>query len=284
VTALHTRPRLLKANDAAAVGELVGRDPLVNCVFDARFEHAPDLDVRRLGGHIWGITDDSSGALRAALFHGGNLIPLGEDFPALEIIATHLARLPRGCSSIVGPAAAVHTIWPMLMRSWGPARAIRPNQPFLVAVRVPDYPFDPTVRVVRPAELGRFLPAAAAMFTEELGVSPIGADGGTTYRGRLAELIGAGRAFARFDDSGDVEFKAEIGAVGADSAQIQGVWVRPELRGRGIGTAGMAAVLRHAMRLAPSASLYVNDFNGSARRMYARLGMRQTHTFSTVLF
>jgi predicted GNAT family acetyltransferase len=153
-----------------------------------------------------------------------------------------------------------------------------------VAVRVPDYPFDPTVRVVRPAELGRFLPAAAAMFTEELGVSPIGADGGTTYRGRLAELIGAGRAFARFDDSGDVEFKAEIGAVGADSAQIQGVWVRPELRGRGIGTAGMAAVLRHAMRLAPSASLYVNDFNGSARRMYARLGMRQTHTFSTVLF
>ena len=43
------------------------------------------------------------------------------------------------------------------------------------------------------------LPACVAMFTEEVGVSPNGHDGGAVYRARVAELIQAGRAFARFD-------------------------------------------------------------------------------------
>ena len=46
----------------------------------------------------------------------------------------------------------------------------------------------------------------------------------------------------------------------------------------------MAAVLDHALRLAPTASLYVNDFNLPARAVYARLGMRQVATLSTVMF
>ncbi|MCW2493476.1 MAG: family N-acetyltransferase, partial [Frankiales bacterium] len=35
---------------------------------------------------------------------------------------------------------------------------------------------------------------------------------------------------------------------------------------------------------APTVSLYVNDFNTPARRMYDRLGMRQAGVLSTVLF
>jgi predicted GNAT family acetyltransferase len=43
-------------------------------------------------------------------------------------------------------------------------------------------------------------------------------------------------------------------------------------------------VLRHALTLAPSVSLYVNDFNLAARRLYARLGMRPVEELRTVLF
>jgi predicted GNAT family acetyltransferase len=59
--------------------------------------------------------------------------------------------------------------------------------------------------------------------------------------------------------------------------------VRPDLRGRGIGTAGLATVLTHALTLAPTVSLYVNDFNVPAMKAYRRLGMRQVATLSTVL-
>ena len=91
-------------------------------------------------------------------------------------------------------------------------------------------------------ELDMLLPASIAMFTEEVGVSPVGPDGGAAYRARVAELIRAGRSFARIED-GQVVFKAEIGAVTPLACQVQGVWVPPELRGRGHATRGMAAVV-----------------------------------------
>jgi predicted GNAT family acetyltransferase len=122
------------------------------------------------------------------------------------------------------------------------------------------------------------------MFTEEVGVSPIGPDGGAGYRARVAELIGAGRAFARIED-GQVIFKAEIGAVTPRACQVQGVWVRPEYRGRGLAATGVAAVVAEALRsIAPVVSLYVNDFNAPARAAYRRAGFTEVDTFMSVLF
>jgi predicted GNAT family acetyltransferase len=173
----------------------------------------------------------------------------------------------------------------VLSHSWGAARAVRAAQPLLVLDRGTPLPRgDERVRAVRPGEVDRYLPAAAAMFTEELGVSPYRLAAPADYRRRVAGLVATGRAFAIFDPAGNVEFKADLGTVSAHTCQVQGVWVRPDRRGHGIGTAALAAVLGRALTLAPTVSLYVNDFNVPARRMYRRLGLRQVATLSTVLF
>jgi predicted GNAT family acetyltransferase len=128
------------------------------------------------------------------------------------------------------------------------------------------------------------LTASIAMFEEELGASPMTAAGAGPYRRRVRELIETGRAFAVTDRDGAVIFKADLGAVTRQTCQVQGVWVRPDHRGRGLATAALAGVLRHALTLAPSVSLYVNDFNLPARRLYARLGMGQVEELRTVLY
>jgi hypothetical protein len=47
----------------------------------------------------------------------------------------------------------------------------------------------------------------------------------------------------------------------------------------------MAAVVALAREsIAPTVSLYVNDFNTSARKTYAAVGFEQVGTFATVLF
>jgi predicted GNAT family acetyltransferase len=122
------------------------------------------------------------------------------------------------------------------------------------------------------------------MFTEELGVAPHGPRDALEYRRRISALIAAGRAYAVFDEDGAVIFKADVAAVSDQTCQLQGVWVRPDLRGRGIGTAALATVLHHGLELAPTVSLYVNDFNLAARRVYARLGMQEVGALATVLF
>lgn len=283
MTVIQAQPRVLNARDTGALRALVDADPIVNCVVDSRLQAVPDLDPQRFGGFVWGL-DGPDGRLRAAVFHGGNLIPIGDDLDAMEILGAQLARSMRGCSSIVGPGGAVEVLWSQLTPRWGPARAIRTSQPLLVTRNPSTVPVDPYVRPVVAGELERFLPAAVAMFTEELDASPNGADGGRSYRNRVAELIGGERAFARFDERGRVVFKAEIGSLSPGTAQIQGVWVRPDLRGLGLGRAGMAAVLEYGLRRAPTVSLYVNSYNSTARALYDRLGFVQLTTLRTILF
>jgi uncharacterized protein len=128
------------------------------------------------------------------------------------------------------------------------------------------------------------MPACIAMFTEEVGVSPLAGDGGAAYRARVTELIRSGRAFARIED-GQVIFKAEVGAATPLACQVQGVWVNPEFRGRGLAAPGMATVVTEARRaISPVVSLYVNDFNAAARATYHRAGFTEVGEFMSVLF
>jgi hypothetical protein len=161
---------------------------------------------------------------------------------------------------------------------------VRPSQPLLVTDADPPIAPDPAVRLVQPNEVDRLFPAAVAMYTEEVGVSPLLDDGGRGYRRRMSELVRGKRAYARF--AGDrVIFKAELAIVTRRTAQVQGVWVDPEFRGRGLAAAAMAAVTRDTLRrVAPTVSLYVNDYNTPARRVYARCGFAPAGTFATVLF
>jgi predicted GNAT family acetyltransferase len=265
----------------AEFGRLVDADPIVNVVVRARLDAARSLAPSRLGGDVLAVVGDTG--IRGACFAGGNLLPIGGDADAWRQLARFLALGPRPCSSIVGCTDAVEAMWDELEHAWGPERAIRSPQPLLVTDTAPLVPADSEVHRARGDELERYLPAAAAMFTEELGVSPHVSPGTAAFHARMRHLISAGRAFVSTDFRGQVVFKAEIAAVSAHTAQVQGVWVRPDLRGRGIGTAGLAAVIAFALELAPSVSLYVNDFNVPAMKMYQRLGMRQHAELTTIL-
>lgn len=276
MTALPTATaRPLTAADAAALRELIDADPYVNAVLAARLTAAP-VSSRELVG----VGDP----LVAACYVGGTLLPVGGAAPEWAALAGFLGTHPRPCSSIVGAAETIAGLWPELEPAWGPAREIRPVQPLLVLDREPAVAADPFVRLARPGDLDTYLPAAAAMFTEELGIAPVRGARAQALRTRLAGLIASRQALVRTDARGTVVFKAEVAAVSRHTAQVQGVWVHPDRRGQGLGTAAMAAVVRHALRLAPAVSLYVNDFNRPARRVYEHLGMRQIGTVSTVLF
>jgi predicted GNAT family acetyltransferase len=273
--------RVLDDRDVPEVLGILARDPVTNVFVSSRVE-AAGLDPWRLGAEMWGhVVDDQIAGL---CYAGANLVPIVADEAAVAVFADRARRHGRRCSSIVGPQDMVAPLWHRLEPVWGPARDVRPEQPLMVTTRTPDVPADPLVRRVQPNEIDILLPASIAMFTEEVGVSPVAADGGSLYRSRVNELIQLGRSFARIED-GRVVFKAEVGAVTAAACQIQGVWVDPALRGQGLSVAGMAAVVDECLRsLAPAVSLYVNDYNAAARRAYERVGFATIGTFMSVLF
>ncbi|AGK80505.1 hypothetical protein YUYDRAFT_00046 [Streptomyces sp. ScaeMP-e48] len=278
----QTTTRVLEPSDLGAALAILESEPVANAFVASRVQVA-GLDPWRLGGEMWGWYAD--GRLRSLCYAGANLVPICAGPEAVRAFADRARRAGRRCSSIVGPAEPTALLWRLLEPGWGPAREVRANQPLMVTESPSaDVTPDPLVRRIRKDETEVLMPACVAMFTEEVGISPLAGDGGLLYQARVAELIGAGRSFARIDD-GKVVFKAEIGAATTQACQIQGVWVAPEHRGKGLSETGMAAVLRYALAdVAPIVSLYVNDYNTPARKAYRRVGFRETGTFMSVLF
>jgi predicted GNAT family acetyltransferase len=277
--------RQLDERDRLAVRAMLMADPVASCMVASRIENL-GMDPWRLGGELWGCEPRGfrGGRLDSLCFAGSNLIPLQGNRSALRAFADRALRRRRMCSSVVGPAEQVMGLWAELELDWGPAREVRADQPLMSTGKVSAIAPDPLVRPVRPDELERYLPAAIAMFIEEVGVDPRAGDGGASYRARVAELIAAGRAFARFE-GGEVVFKAEIGALSSAVGQIQGVWVHPDRRGHGLGSTGTAAVVDRLVRgLGRTASLYVNAYNVVAQSAYKRIGFTQVGQYATVLF
>ena len=138
-------------------------------------------------------------------------------------------------------------------------------------------------RLATSADLGELLPAAAAMFTEEVGFDPV-ARYGDGYAARLRTLIAGQRCAIVTDVNGRVIFKADAGIVNLDAAQVQGVWLHPDYRGYGLAKPFFAAAAQILQRHYPHLSLYVNDYNARALAMYRGTGWEQIGQFSTIIF
>ncbi|GLY04831.1 MULTISPECIES: GNAT family N-acetyltransferase [Actinoplanes] len=273
--------RQLGEPERAAVERILDADPYAGAQISERVA-AHGLNWWRSDGRIYGF--EQGRRIESIIWSGAHLVPVGATPAATAAFADLLGAEPRVCSSIIGRSEAVLDLWNRLGGHWGPARDVRPHQPLLVTDRDAPVRADPGVRLVRSNEIDQLFPAAVAMYTEEVGVSPLQDDGGRGYKRRMAELVKQKRAYARFDGD-QVVFKAELAIITRRTTQVQGVWVHPDHRGSGLGTAAMAAVVADALRrVAPTVSLYVNDYNAPARRVYARCGFVSAGSFATVLF
>ncbi|UDY22578.1 GNAT family N-acetyltransferase [Nocardioides sp. Kera G14] len=274
--------RVLGPPDLDAFLGLLERDPVVNVFSDYR-ARTTSLEPRWLGGEMWGRFD--GGELIAACHVGANLVPVMCERDDARAFGERALSRGRTVSTIVGPHDAVAALWNVLDGAWGTPRDFRWHQPHLELSGPPLVTPDAAVRRTSRDDIAAVYPACVAMYTEEVGVSPESGGGTDLYRARVLQLMSRGWSFGRFDDDGRLMFKAEVACSSPFAAQIQGVYVVPEHRGQGLATAGMAAVAEIVRReIAPTVSLYVNDWNTPARRAYERVGFRQTAEFSTVMF
>ncbi len=274
------RVRVLGRDDVSAALRVLAVDPVQNVFVGARIR-ASGVEAGSLGCPVWGFERD--GVLRALCHAGANLVPVNADEAALDAWA-EFAGAERMCYSIIGPSHSALGLWRRLSdrwgRPWSDVREVRPRQPVMSIATAATIAPDARVRRVTLDHWDAYYEAAVRMYTEEVGVSPEqGNPAG--YRFYVRQLITSGRAFGLVED-GRVLFKADIGSVAGPVCQIQGVWLDPELRGRGLAPPAMASVVNLARSTAPTVSLYVNDYNTAARRTYAQVGMVEVGEFATV--
>jgi predicted GNAT family acetyltransferase len=273
--------RALTSADSEEFLALARRDPVVN-VFAIHRALTTNLDPRWLGGEMWGRYDGEK--LVAACHVAANLVPIQASPQDARAFAERAVEKGRTASTIVGPQDAVAALWDGIDGAWGPPRDERWDQRHLVLTRAPQVTPDRLVRFSERADLDALYPACVAMYTEEVGISPEVGGNADLYRARVAQLINRRWSFLRYDGD-EVVFKAEVAWATTECAQVQGVWVPRHRRGEGLATSGMAAVAALVLEeVAPTVSLYVNQWNQSARAVYDQVGFTETGRFATIMF
>lgn len=273
--------RILTAADAPLVRQVLAGDPVGNVFVSSR------LDAGVLNpttpGMLWGWPAEHPTAL---LHSGANLVPVADTLEAIPAFVEAAGRR-RTCQSIVGPSWLVRPLWQALSERWGQAyaavREVRQHQPVMAITTSPQGPVDSRVRPITAVDFDSYFVASVAMYTEEVGADPLASGSGSGYRSYCRWLVDLGRAFG-IVERGRVIFKSDIGAASGGVAQIQGVWLDPVQRGRGLAAPAVAAVTEYILAEFPTASLYVNDFNTAAIKAYQRVGFEQVGEFATILY
>ncbi|MEO8748828.1 MAG: GNAT family N-acetyltransferase [Allobranchiibius sp.] len=270
--------RTLGASDFDAALAVCRQDPQSNVFVAARLLEAGPAAA----GSLIAIGGQH---LSSMCWVSANIVPIGCDARALDVYAAKLRRYRRRCSSIFGEADQVLGLWERLEPTWGQPRSLRPEQPMMIVTTSPrdtGRPMDPRVRLAREDELDLVVPASAHMFTGEIGYPPYtGSD--HEYRRLVRSLIRAGHTYV-IVEAGRVLFKADVGSLAFGVAQIQGVWVAPKERGRGLAIPAMNSVVQHVLdHLAEDVTLYVNSYNEPALRSYRATGFETIANFATII-
>jgi hypothetical protein len=274
--------RPLERRDEAAALEALGRNPVRDVFIASRILH--DGALSSLGpSPLWGAFEDAE--LRGLLHVGPNLVPAADDGAACEALANAAGGL-YPTRMVVGERVMVELLWSIVGGSYPAPREVRRRQ-FVYAVEPGELVLEPgsgrgIARLAERSDEDQVLKLSAAMYTEEMGENPLARDP-DGYRRRVRMLISRGWTYV-YDVGGDLQFKMDVGCASHHTAQIQGVYVPPELRGRGVGTTAMAACCDLAFARHPNLSLYVNDFNTNAVALYERIGFsREPYDFQTIM-
>lgn len=226
----------------------------------------------------------------ALLWANANVVPVQTTAESRSAFVDRLRRGRRRCASILGPREQVEQMWALIAPEWGQAREVRASQPLCVTSTPPSalgVPLDRRVRRARVHEAELVLPAAEHMFTHEIGYPPYSGSS-RAYLAAITTLIRRGHTYIATDVGPDgverVIFKTDIGSAALGCVQLQGVWLAPELRGRGYAVPLVAAAVEQIMcDVGQLVTLYVNDFNAPARAAYRRVGFVEAGQFMTVL-
>jgi predicted GNAT family acetyltransferase len=138
----------------------------------------------------------------------------------------------------------------------------------------------PSLRRANMGDLDLVVSAHAEMAFDESGVNPLDTDP-EGFRQRCARRIAAGRTWVVVE-SGRLSFKADVVSETPEVVYLEGVYVAPEERGRGLGRRCLSQLCDDLLTRARSVALLVDERNERAAQFYRRAGFRLRAFYDTI--
>lgn len=129
-------------------------------------------------------------------------------------------------------------------------------------------------------DLDLIVPVHAQIAFDESGINPLEADA-ERFRERCARRIELGHTWVWVED-GKLVFKAEVVTDTPQVLYLEGVWVDPQQRGKGIGLRCMSQLSRILMQRTASICLLVNEKSQGAQAFYRSAGYKFIGSYDTI--
>jgi uncharacterized protein len=150
-----------------------------------------------------------------------------------------------------------------------------------------DKPFEeqPPIPVLRPArrdDLEHVVQAQAAMAHETSGVDPLKKDP-QGFRERYLRRIEKDRVWVLMKD-GQLVFKADLIAETPQATYIEGVYVTPDERSKGLGRSCLVSLGRNILERSKAIYLFVENENSRTKSFYLNLGFSVAGQYDLLYF
>ena len=269
--------RPLGENDGAEALRFLRRDPLRNVFLIARILEdglagsSPIVEVR----HEREIVCIASLSTNVVLAADRRDSPEVREM-AVALIADRIVNRMVPVRAIICSADLVETLWQRLRTRIDPPSVVRMTQPIYALTHIRGASELRSGRFATIGDLDQLVPACAAMHIEEVGINPLDRDA-LGYRERIRELVEKRHSVVRME-GGRIAFKCEFSAVTPEAVQLMGVWTAPEHRNRGFARQTLGELCGMLIAGGRAVTLFVNDFNIPAIRLYESLGFERIGT------
>ena len=193
-----------------------------------------------------------------------------------------LARREASPHLLMGEHNAVQRFWSYYAdqdespRHVSPVLFLRRNEQFLNRTDVPG------LRLAKPDDLEPVVRAQAAMAFETSGVDPLRKDP-IGFRQRYLRRIDKNRVWVLMKNR-QLIFKLDVITDTRDATYIEGVYVSPEERGKGLGQSCLAAVGAKLLERTKAIHLFVENENTRTTAFYSRLGFNIAGQYDLLYF
>lgn len=193
-----------------------------------------------------------------------------------------LARRQSSSHLLMGEHSAVERFWSHYA---GEDESPRLICPILFLKRTEQFSEQPEVSGLRPAgreDLEHVVHAQAAMAFEISGVDPLKKDP-AGFRERYLNRIAKKRVWVVIEND-RLLFKADIIADTPQASYLEGIYVSPEERGKGVGRRCVMGLSRVLMALGKAIYLFVETQNTRTKSFYLKLGFTITGQYDLLYF
>lgn len=280
------RPIRLLRRHESQVSAFLEKEPVSNLFLLSWIENN-GIEARHENHfHFFGI-HDTQGQLKAVLLSiSDRLVMLHSDSPEeAEHLGYFIAQSGVHLHHVVSTRANANPFWVAYHEHRPDIEARLIQNQKLYSLRKEDFlPIVEPLPVRRAGlhEMDALYLASAQMHREETGEDPLEGDP-DAFRRHVRYRISHGRTFVYFDKFRRLLFKADISSRSPRGVQISGVYTAPHCRNQGIATRGMQSLIQGLFHEGlPLITLYANETNHPALKVYTRLGFRFHTPYQTV--